>query len=408
MALTEVQENSAPIVRVRRRQVIHFGGFEPVSPEALDRRLASAMERFPPLWNIRAAKSAPSLSADGVAMAWDVTAGGPDWETATRYTVLRWDTIIERYTRGPWPKRMVKGYAALLGYLFTGTIRRFFRLARRYGLFSIYPLVALVLALLLGWLVAAIAYGVGVPQGPAWLVGLVAVVALLYRVGNFIYLDFALDHWKFASDLARRRVAGLDAMLDRVSGELASIIRGATDDEIVISGISLGSVMATETLARALSRDPELLRDRRVALLTTGSSFLQVGLHPAAAAHRAAVARVAAEPGLLWLEVQATTDPVNFANTDPVTDLGLAATGRPTVRVFRLRDLMSEEAYRRIRRDHMRLHRHYVMPNGLRHYYDYYMICFGPLALESRAQLAEGTLELFGADGGFRPAGSGQ
>ncbi len=366
------------------------------------------MERFPPLWNVHARKSAPTLSKDGAAMAWDVTAGGPDWETATRYTILRWDAIIEPYTTGFWPGRMVRGYAALLGYLFNGTIGLFFRSSRRYGLFSIYPLVSFVLFLLLGWLVAAIAYGIGVPQGPAWLIGLVAVAAMLYWLGNFIYLDFALDHWKFASDLARRRVAGLDAMLGRMAEALTSAIRSTDDDEIVISGVSLGSVMAVEALARALALDPDLLRGRRVALLTTGSSFLQVGLHPAAADHRAAVARVAAEEGLFWLEVQATTDPVNFAGSNPVTDLGLAATGRPVVRLFRLRELMTEEAYRRIHRDHMRLHRQYVMPNGLRHYYDYYMICFGPLALETRVRLGEGTVALFGADSGFPGSGSGE
>ena len=57
---------------------------------------------------------------------------------------------------------------------------------------------------------------------------------------------------------------------------------------------------------------------------------------------RAAVARVASEPALTWLEVQGTTDPVNFPGTHPVTDLGLPPAARPTVWVVRLRDLTGE------------------------------------------------------------------
>jgi len=390
------------VTPVHRRRVVHFGGFEPVAPDVLARRMEAGMERFPPLWGLTAEASPPDLSADGVALSFDVTAHGPNWATDTRYTILRWDRVIARYTRGSFAMRTLRGYSALLGYLLNGTIGRFFRKARRYGLFSIYPLVSLVLFLLLGWGVAASFYFSGVPEGIAWLLGLVAFLALLYFLGHRIYLDFALDHWKFASDLAHRKVAGLDPLLDRMAGELGEAIRDRSADEVLVTGVSLGSVMAVETLAHVLARDPRLLTGRPVALLTTGSSFLQVGLHPAASAHRAAVARVAAEPSLTWLEVQGTTDPVNFADTDPVADLGLAPTGRPVVWVLRIRDLAGEEGYRRIHRDHMRLHRQYVMPNGLRHRYDYYLAAFGPLSLADRVRLGDAVPSLFGEDGGFR------
>jgi hypothetical protein len=72
--------------------------------------------------------------------------------------------------------------------------------------------------------------------------------------------------------------------------------------------------------------------------------------------------------------------------------------------VLLIRQLAGEEAYRRIHRDHMRLHRQYVMPNGLRHRYDYYLAAFGPLALADRLRLGEAVPARFGEDGGFRPS----
>jgi len=386
---------------VRQRRVVHFGGFEPVAPEVLARRMEAGMERFPPVWNVRAEASAPEVAADQSAVTFGVTAAGTNWDTRTRYTILRWDPVIERYTEGNWLGRTIRGYGALFGFLTNGTIGRYFAKARRYGLFAIYPLVSLVLFLLLGWGVAAIFYFLGVPQALAWLIGFVAFLAMVYWLGHRIYLDFALDHWKFAGDLAQRRVAGLEPILERMGDELAEAIRDPKADEVLITGVSLGSVMAVEALARALAKEPSLLAGRRVGLLTTGSSFLQVGLHPAAVPTRAAVARVASEPALTWLEVQGTTDPVNFPGTHPVTDLGLPPAARPTVWVVRLRDLTGEEGYRRIRRDHMRLHRQYVMPNGLRHHYDYYLIAFGPLLLAERMKREAQATKLFGGDGSF-------
>jgi hypothetical protein len=197
-------------------------------------------------------------------------------------------------------------------------------------------------------------------------------------------------------------VTRLDAMLDRFAREIVAAVGADDADEVVVSGTSLGAVMAVEALARALALDPTLFRrDRRVALLTTGSSLLQVGLHPAAAGLRRAVAEVAGAASRFWLEVQTTADPVNFCNTDPVADLGIAGVSSPIVRVFRLRDLMTEEAYQRIRYNHVRLHRQYVMPNGRRHYFDFYMICFGPMPLALRTELADGATAAFGMDGSY-------
>ena len=324
----------------------------------------------------------------------------------TRFATLRWDGLVEPYVRGALLPRLARGYVALSRFLLNGTIRRYFRLAPRYGNFSLYPFVVLVVFVLIGLLVSGVARSFGwLPFAPITAPGLWAAVSvgLLYGASNAIYLDFSLDHWAFAEAFARRTPTGLDAMLDRFAREIVAAAVAAEDaDEVIVSGTSLGAVIAVEALARALDIDPTICaRGRRVALLTTGSSLLQVGLHPRADGLRRAVARVAGEANLFWLEIQTTVDPVNFCNTDPVADLGIAGTRSPVVRVFRPRDLMSEEAYQRIRYNHVRLHRQYVMPNGKRHYYDFYMICFGPMALAARSELADGTLAIFGEDGAY-------
>src|SRR5690606_34343702 len=118
------------------------------------------------------------------------------------------------------------------------------------------------------------------------LLGLVAgaasLILLLRWAGSYFHLYFALADWAFAADIARGRVRRLDACLDQFAGEIIESASGEVD-EVIFSGVSFGAVMMAEALAKALERDPALCRrGAAVAFLTTGSSILKIGLHPAA------------------------------------------------------------------------------------------------------------------------------
>jgi hypothetical protein len=392
-----------------RRHIVHISGFEPVSPEVLTRRITSGLAKFGPLWNATATRSAPTLAADGRKITYEVTASGPGWKTDTRYTVLRWDELMAPYVEQPWLKRIISGYRALLEFAFNGTIRRYFRAYVRYGLFVIYPFLVLGLFAIAAIVIGVLAAILGSPA--AWATApLLAIAAfgLLMRFGGgYFYLDFALADWAFAADLARGEVKGFDDVIESFAGEVRAATDDTAADEVLLSSISLGAVMLIEAIGRVLERDPQLFArsGARIAFLSVGSSILKIGLHPAAADLRAVVGRVGADPDLFWAEYQAKVDFINFHKTDPVADLGHKPTGRPIVRPVRMRDMMSDEDYRRARRNMLLIHRQFVMPNGKRYFYDFYQICFGPLTLRQRVALGDRTVRTFAADGSLKKAG---
>jgi hypothetical protein len=387
---------------IRTRRVLHIGGFEAVEPMALDRRLARGLRGLSALWGVAATGSRPALSGDGKVISWTVAAQGGNWRTETVYTILRWDELIEPYTRPSWLRRTIRGYAALFEFLRNGTIGRYYENAAAYGYFAIFPFIAFAvfagLSLIGGWLADGL--GIAFPVLLAPVVGAVCLFALMRLVGRSINLEFSLNHWSFARDVVNRRVANFDSCIERFAGEIAAAIRNGGADEVIVSATSLGSVMAIEAMARALERDPQLCRrGQKVGLLTAGSSLLQIGLHPAAQAHRRAVERVAAENELFWLEVQSSVDAVNFYKTDPVTAMGLPPALRPTVLIVHIRNMLERKEYRRVRWSQLRIHRRYVMPNGVRYFYDYYLIVFGPLALPEFTALGDRAMTVFRADG---------
>jgi hypothetical protein len=98
---------------------------------------------------------------------------------------------------------------------------------------------------------------------------------------------------------------------------------------------------------------------------------------------------------------------MNFYKTDPVVESGLKATGRPVVRIVRIRHMLDPISYRRIRRNFFRVHNQFVSGNELRAAYDYFMMVCGPLSAERQARLPNGAPSAIGEDGTLLDARSG-
>jgi hypothetical protein len=149
-----------------------------------------------------------------------------------------------------------------------------------------------------------------------------------------------------------------------------------------------------------LQLDPQLRTGAKTLhVVSTGSSLLKVALHPAAGWLREAVQRVANTPAVYWVEYQALVDIINIYKVDPVVALGLPPTGKPIVKIFRIRMMVEEHTYRRFRLNFLRIHRQAVMGNERRYFYDYYMLCCGPIALRDRVEKPDGAVAAFVADG---------
>ena len=117
---------------------------------------------------------------------------------------------------------------------------------------------------------------------------------------------------------------------------------------------------------------------------------------------RAAVARIAAAPGLAWLEYTSRRDLVSFHRADPVAVLGLAGRG-PHMERIHPRAMLDAPAWRRVRRSMLRAHRIYVTGNMRRYFYDWGMIACGPGAVGRDAAPDR----LLGADGALATAPAG-
>jgi hypothetical protein len=390
--------SATPAAIIRKRCMLHLGGYEPLPPDRYHRRFERELRRFERTWSVPASLSPPVLSDDGKVASWRISTRGPNWQVETEFRLLRWDDLVAADLRRPGWVRLLRGLGALADFIASGAALAYFRLNWRYGLFFAAPIVALSV-----FAATAIACGVLVGRLQpilAPLGGLAVFAGLLYWPGRPLRLGYMLDDWSFAADFVHRRRAELERRLDQLADQLLKDAQSGAFDEIIVSGHSLGAAFLPTIVDRALARDPALGRiGTPLNLLSTGSSLLKIGLHPGAAWLRAAVGRIVSAPGVYWVEYQALVDIINFYRTNPVQALKLPACDKPIVRVVHMRDMLEATTYRRLRGDFFRLHRQFMMGNEKRYFYDYYLICCGPLALAAGVAAHERLTMLFGPDG---------
>jgi hypothetical protein len=400
-----------PKALVRKRCFVQMTGYEPVGPEHQHRRFIREMARFQKAWSVQGEVSPLTLSADETVANWTVETSGPNWHVTTEFHWFRWDDFVATDMAASDWTRFPLGMAAVMEFVLTATVVRYFTVAWRYGGFFLYPLVYV---LGMAWLsISATRFAVihlGLPYHMvlAPLLWLAIFSALRWTFGRLVHIGYALDDWYFARDFIHRVRPGLEDRLDRLSHELVRLVRETDADEIIVDGHSLGAPLSLVVVDRALQIDPLLgARGKPLHIVSSGSSLLKVALHPAAGWLREAVGRIANAPAVYWVEYQSLVDVINVYKVDPVAALGLPATGKPIVKIIRIRMMVEEHTYRRFRLNFLRIHRQAVMGNERRYFYDYYMLCCGPIALTDRVEMPEQAVAAFAQDGALVDGVSG-
>lgn len=388
---------------VRKRCFVQLSGYEPVGPDHFHRRFVREAARFQKAWNVECKVSLPRVPPDRFVTYLSIETSGPNWCVATDFYHFRWDDMVTADGAVSAPRRIPLGVVALLDFVFTGTAFKYFAVAWRYGLFSLYPLVVLGGMIWLSIFLASEAVGAAhLHYSSLWETGLaVAIFALLWRIlGSTLHLRYALDDWCFARDMAHRARPQLDERLDLFARYLVRLARETDADEIVVHGHSLGAPLSIAVVDRALQHDPQFgRRGTPIHLVSSGSSLLKVALHPKAAWLRHAVKTVANDTAVCWTEFQARADIINTYKVDPVAAVGLSPTGKPVIKAISFRQMLEKATLRRFRFNVLRLHRQSVMGNERRYYYDYYMLCCGPIPVADILENPDRAVTAFAADG---------
>jgi pimeloyl-ACP methyl ester carboxylesterase len=396
---------------VKRRHVYHVAGYDPIDADALYRRFTRQLDTFRRTWSVDATSSGLEQSDKESRAWWTVTARAGDWQVEAVHEALLWDDIVRGDFKRALPARLLDAARVYLDYIATGTMFRYVAANPRYATFFLFPVFALALFAVAGWLVARLLTGWGGLEGVAaaavgLVVGLAVFYVLLQWPGRRWRVEQLLDDWICAHDYLRGRRPDIDARLERFADALVARSRAGGADEIVLVGHSLGAMLVLDLLVRALARDGDLgRRGAALCVLTVGATIPKFALHPRAQEMRRKIARIAAEPSIAWTEYQSRDDTISFYKFDPVALRripGDRLDGKPVIRRVQIHDMLQPETFARCRRNVLRLHYRSVMANDRRAPYDYFMMVAGPVPFSAWTTSPAGLLDFIAADGSCR------
>lgn len=371
---------------IRRRRVLFISGFDPRGPR-----------HYHQLWREEAEKAGsvtlgPRRARGEAVVEWTMRAG----EVETRFDFLRWDDVA----RSLWPK---PGWGFVRDMLRTvwrglriGYFRRVARVRPVYLLTILQP-VALVLAAMLGLMALA----AGLAAWPLALAGLSPLWAAALAPLGLLALPLVLRAMEKGTVLWRaelNRYIGdfifgedllMQARIDRFAALITEAVAGGDEDEILVVGHSVGTVVAVAALGRALQSRPDAFAGRSgIGLVTLGAMTPALAVEPRADWFRAAVAAIALHPTINWLDCSAPYDVFSFERVDPLAAAGQGrAAGtrlNPVLVTPRYHTLYEPAAYRTLRRDPARMHTQYLLTTPKAGRCDFFALVVGAEALNHR------------------------
>jgi hypothetical protein len=377
---------------VEKRVVLHFPGFEPLDAAAHRGRYERSAKQSASAWDY--AVETGELQSFGMAPYFDVWTSGADWKTLSRVHILDHNDLVGRLNGRNFFIRLVQGYLAAARIAVGGGLLGYFRHAWRFGLFFIFPFLLMLIGLALS---AAIAILPVEARFPPWhLLWSVPAAIVFFK---FAFLPFA-GRFHTLHLFADWELAVAMAGLNRLSAEqwieaCAVSARRALDepaDEYLISSHSMGSSVAVHVIGLLLEREPELFAGKRIVFASLGSAVLQCALLRSATTLRSRVGLLARCRNIHWIDVQCLTDAIHFYKARVVEVCGHKSAPQAAITAVRFKTMLTEEHYRKIRRDFLRVHRQYVLGPDVRAAFDFTLMTAGPLPASAFATFSRANM----------------
>ena len=281
---------------VRTRCVTYFHGFDPASSKRYRRIFATSAERL--TLDIQDLPDTP----DG----WRAQRG----ETTTDIRLARYAEQVRAYQDRSMPARLGRGVRTILAYILDGSGFQIARHAPRAALLALTPLLATLLPFVL--IARAMA-----PESPLEIATLLGIGLGLLLLAKHTFLLLVSDLFAFYREIASgtsRTYQDYRACI----AERTRTIRQTEVDERLIVGHSLGGIAAIFATADLLDTHSD---SKRLGLITLGSNhgliLLQRGKGREDLAD--AIARIARDPRVFWLDVSSPRDAFCLPLTDPLT-----------------------------------------------------------------------------------------
>ena len=391
---------SAQTTTVKRRQVFHIPGYDPIHPRRYRElyRKQSAIQA-----DISGYEIALNAAKSDDTYRWVVNATIDHQKVAAQIDVLVWSDIVRDSMAQTIPATYLQLVQTTWIYITSGALRRLMWLRKGPVIAALYPVLMLLGQLLVAVLAGSVLGGV-LGDAVRWLFGsahslisvlewgvLAMITVMILRAfkayDNKLFAYYLMHDYAFS---AKYKGANPPALEQRMKAFADLIVAAMQDDidEVLIVGHSSGAHLAVSILA-------DILRDNRVpaggaqlAFLSLGQVVPMVSFLPKADRLRRDLAYLSSSQVITWVDVSAPGDGCCFALCDPVAVTGVAPSDKrwPLVISAAFTQSLTPARWKSLRWRFFRLHFQYLCAFDQPKDYDYFQITAGPVLLGDRYQ----------------------
>jgi len=367
-----------------KRLVLNFPGFETTSAKHQLERLSAGGQKTAQLWAFDLERSEIPDDGNALSTSVDFTSKSKNWQTETRYVHFSWADIIDKYENMSYPKSLFVNFPKYMRFFLDGTVFRYFKHSTRYGSFTVYPILLMIIFGLVAWGIVSL---IGTPAWAFIILGIIIFFALCKFPGDRFYVNLSINDWGFAKDMCNRSNPEIEERYAQFAKIVEQEISAQNYDEILIVGHSFGSVWAVAALSHVLETNSKLLDGKRVTFFALGSSFLKMALVKSANHFTGFAKNVLAVKNLVWHEVQTKTDFISFYKSEPFKPLGIDETESDIItHRVNFKNALSKERHRKMVKSMYLAHRQYILYCDKRVHHDFQLRCFGPFFADELAR----------------------
>lgn len=368
--------------KIKKRIVYYIGGFDPRGVRHYHSLYKEHFTKQSAINGINGSVSSRKKVHNHLYQ-WEIEANDHGHKVHTTYNFLSWDDIV----RDQWSSGLIHYYKDLFycikAYIFNGLVFSFAKASPKQMLAAFYPVVyllsSLALSVYIGALIVVLLRGLlGLLVG-----GLVAfgMVIGLEKLGNLLGVFWLLRIYAFSVRWGKGEIGVLEARMDSFAHELTKTLNHSDDvEEILLISHSVGTIIATSVVARALEKSDHW---DKFGMVTLGECIPLVSFQPNAHHYREELVKLGKQKNLVWLDYTSPIDGVCFPlyHFIPLEENLVIKRSFPRYLSPRFHTLFSIMTYKKLRRDWYTTHFLYLMSTQKSGAYDYYALTAGAYSI---------------------------
>ncbi len=208
-----------------------------------------------------------------------------------------------------------------------------------------------------------------------------------YWARRHYHNQWILRSYTFSGKVGKAGVPALQSRLDGMAEAVCRQAQAGGDDEILVVGHSMGTIMAVSVMARAFRLDPRLAEHGpAVSMLTLGHCTPLMSNLPEAGWFRDELALLSQQPGLCWVDFSDPLDDYAFHGVHPVGTAGLPRprAGLPQMLSPDFDALFQPGPHQKPGMNLHEIHQQYLGASMPGDPYDYFAMTGGPITLADR------------------------